>query len=519
LATETSLEFRSSIPDVPIPDVSLTDFVLAKAEALRDKTAIIDGPSGRSLTYGQLRASIRRAAYGLARRGFGLDDVLAIWSPNVPEYPVAFHAAASAGGVVTTANPLATVDELRGQLQDSGAKMLVTIAPLLEKAGEAAAGSPVTEIFVLGDASGATPFAELLAEDGEPPRVTFNPAAKVVALPYSSGTTGLPKGVMLTHRNLVANLCQIRAFGAQDEQNVHVAILPFYHIYGLTLMLNSVLDEGATVVTLPRFELEGFLDTLQRYKVTFACLVPPIILGLAKHPLVDKFDLSSLHTIISGAAPMGADLEKACAARLGCSVRQGYGMTELSPVSHSTPPGKERAGSSGILAANTEARIIDTESGQALGAGRSGELLVRGPQVMLGYLNQPEATALTIDREGWLHTGDVAYVDEDGYLFIVDRVKELIKHNAFQVPPAELEALLLTHPAVADAAVVGIPDAQSGEIPKAFVVKRAEVSDQELMDFVEQRVAAYKKIRIVEFVDSIPRGSSGKILRRILAGR
>jgi acyl-CoA synthetase (AMP-forming)/AMP-acid ligase II len=272
-------------------------------------------------------------------------------------------------------------------------------------------------------------------------------------------------------------------------------------------------------VTLPRFDLEQFLQAIQDYRVTRAYLVPPIILALAKHPLVDSYDLSSLISITSGAAPLGMDVAEACAARLGCIVKQGYGLTETSPVTHATPDERNKPGLVGPGLPNTDYKIVDVATGAALGPGREGELCIRGPQVMRGYLNQPEATANTIDRDGWLHTGDVAIVDDEGYVAIVDRIKELIKYKGFQVAPAELEAILAAHPAISDVAVVGSPDAEAGEIPKAYVVARQEIGAEEILAYVARRVAPHKRIRLLEVVDQIPRAASGKILRRVLVER
>jgi 4-coumarate--CoA ligase len=274
-------------------------------------------------------------------------------------------------------------------------------------------------------------------------------------------------------------------------------------------------------VTLPRFDLAQALGIIQDHKVSRFFAVPPIVLALAKHPLVDEYDLSSLEWIMSGAAPLGAELTAEAAARIGCEIVQGYGMTELSPVSHGTPSGQGRPGTVGVTVPNTESRLVDPETGEDADVGGEGELWVRGPQVMLGYLNNPEATAATIDADGWLHTGDIARIDADGHVTIVDRVKELIKVKGFQVPPAELEALIITHPAVADVAVIGVPDVEAGELPKAFVVAKpgATVTPAEIQEFVAPHVATYKQVRLVELVDEIPKSPSGKILRRLLRDR
>ena len=511
--------FKSPHPDVEIPDVAFTPFMLERAAKHGDKPALIDGPTGRTLTFSQWAGATRKAAVGLTARGFKKGDVLAIYSPNLPEYAIAFHAVSLLGGVVTTMNPLMTAEELGKQLRDSGAKLMLTVPPFLEKAKQAGGQGSIEETFVFGEAKGATPFAELLGVDGDPPGVEIDPRNDLVALPYSSGTTGLPKGVMLTHRNLVANLLQtIQGFTDLSAEDRLIGILPFFHIYGMICVMNCSIYLGCTLVTLPRFELEGFLETLEKHKISFAHLVPPIVLALAKHPLVDKHDLSALRVVVSGAAPLSADLSEACAARLGCAVTQGYGLTETSPVTHlsSTDPAKEVPGSVGPSVSNTECKIIDSETRELLGPGERGEVVIRGPQVMKGYLKNPDATRAMIDDEGWLHTGDIGYADEQGRFFIVDRLKELIKYKGMQVAPAELEGLLLKHPAVADAAVIGSPDQEAGEVPKAFIVRKGEVDADGIMAFVAEHVAPHKKIRRVDFVEQIPKSPSGKILRRLL---
>jgi acyl-CoA synthetase (AMP-forming)/AMP-acid ligase II len=510
---------RSPFPDVEIPDASLTDFVLADADRLGGKPAFIDAPSGRTLSYGQLAENVRAGAAGLADRGFAKGDVFAHYAPNLPEYAVAFHAVATVGGVNTTANPLLTADELAVQLSDCGARLLVTVPPLLEKAAAAAEQADVEEIFVYGEAAGATPFASLLQPGGRPPEVVIDPASDVVALPYSSGTTGLPKGVMLTHRNLVANICQVTQQPFRDERVL--ACLPFFHIYGLVVLMNLPLYRGWTVVTMPRFDLAEFLRVVQDYRIMRAWVIPPIVLALTKHPLVDEFDLSSLELMSSGAAPLSAEVEVACGKRLGCRMQQGYGLTETSPTTHFVPDdlAGQMPGSTGPPAPNTECRIVNVATGQDAPAGEPGELCIRGPQVMKGYLNNPQATARAIDPDGWLHTGDVARVEEDGSLRIIDRLKEMIKHKGYQIAPAELESLLLTHPAIADAAVIPIPDEEAGEVPKAFVVPSGQITPEEVTQFVAGRVAPYKKLRAVEIVEEIPKSPSGKILRRVLIER
>jgi acyl-CoA synthetase (AMP-forming)/AMP-acid ligase II len=511
--------FRSPYPDVSIPQVPLYDFIFEHAEKNADVAAFIDGPSGRTLTYRQLVGAIRKCATGLAKKGFKKGDVFAIYSPNLMEYGIAWHAVAMLGGINTTVNPLYTVDELTFQLKDSGAKYLLTIPPFLDKATDAAKRANLREVFVFGEGPGATPFAALLDNDGDAPKADIDPGKDLVALPYSSGTTGLPKGVMLTHHNLVSNIAQCEPVGAVPEKETLVGILPFFHIYGMVVILNAGLRAGARIVTMPRFDLEQFLGLVQQHRVTRAHLVPPIVLALAKHPVVTNYDLSSLKVILSGAAPLDAELAKACAARLKCVVNQGYGMTEASPVTHLNPEQKIKMGSVGPLVPNTEAKILGLENGAELGRNQHGEICIRGPQVMQGYHHWPEDQRSIIDPAGFLHSGDVGYVDDDGYFYVVDRVKELIKYKGLQIAPAELEALLLTHPSVADAAVIPSPDTEAGEVPKAFVVLKGQVTQDALLAYVAERVAPYKKIRMLEVVEQIPKSASGKILRRVLVER
>jgi len=519
----------STSAQVSIPDVSITDYVLRHAARLGDKPALIDGPTGRTITYGGLAESVRRAAAGLHRIGFRKGDVFAIYSPNLPEYAVIFLAVASVGGVNTTVNPLYTADELAKQLQDSRARFLVTVAPFLDKAQEAARKSGVEAVYVFGAAEGARPFAELLQGGGDPPKVALDPGKDLVVLPYSSGTTGLPKGVMLTHRNLVANLCQcegMQNFEAFSERDVVIAVLPFFHIYGMVVIMMLGLAGGGTIVSMPRFDLAEFLGLVQKHKVTILPLVPPIVLGLVKHPMVAQFDLSSVRLVFSGAAPLGEEMARELSRKLGCPVVQGYGMTEASPVTHLSPTRNApmKPGSVGLIVPNTEVKIADVVTGADVTPGTEGELWIRGPQIMRGYLDQPEETAACLDRDGWYHTGDVGLVDPEGYFYIVDRTKELIKYKGLQVAPAELEALLITHPAVLDVAVVRHPDEEAGEVPKAYIVLKGDPAAkatpaEEIMAWVAGRVAPHKRVRKLEFIEQIPKSASGKILRRLLIDR
>jgi acyl-CoA synthetase (AMP-forming)/AMP-acid ligase II len=507
--------WRSKLPDVEIPAQSITEYVLSNASSLSEKAAFLDG-SGRVVTYGALEKQIRAFAGGLRARGVGPGTTWALMAPNLPEYAVIFHGLAYAGACVTTLNPTYGPEEIAHQLKDSGAKALITVGLFLETAKKAAAAAGVSEIFVIGPGD-ATPFTSLF---GEPltSQVPVPLQEHVVVLPYSSGTTGFPKGVMLTHHNLVANLAQCRVHIPVSGDDICYAVLPFFHIYGMQVLMNFALSCGATLVTVPRFDLIQMLELVQTHKVSRLYLVPPIVLALAKHPAVEKYDLSSVKEIFSGAAPLDGELAEAAARRIGCRVAQGYGMTELSPVCHAIFSGEYKPSSVGCLLPNTEARLVDPTTNQDTAEGQPGELWIRGPQRMLGYLNNPEATAQTIDAEGWLHTGDIAKIDADGHTFIVDRLKELIKYKGFQVAPAELEAVLLGNPQIADAAVIGIPDQEAGELPMAFVVRAqsSQISEQEVIDFAAQHLSTYKRLHKVEFISAIPKSASGKILRREL---
>jgi acyl-CoA synthetase (AMP-forming)/AMP-acid ligase II len=527
----------SRYPDVEIPELSVPRFVLSGAAERADRPALIDGLSGETITHGELAFYVERLAAALHARGLRKGDVVAVFSPNTIWYPVVFHGIAAAGCVISPVNALYTPDEIAFQLKDSGAKVLITVSPFLDRALAAAESAPVDEVIVMDGAEGHTSLRDLLTTDAPAVGVEIDPADDLVTLPYSSGTTGLPKGVMLTHRNLVANVSQSRPLaGVKEGEERIIAVLPFFHIYGLTVLMNQGLQWGGAVVTLPRFDLEQFLRVIQDHKITRAFVAPPIVLALAKHPLVDTFDLSSLRSITSGAAPLDAALAQAAQDRLrkgadtGVNVGQGYGMTELSPVSHTSPEvGLEPAGAGptpkgtvGYALPNTECRLVDPATGEDAAPGERGELWVRGPQVMKGYLNNPQATADTLDDEGWLHTGDVAIVDDEGRYTVVDRVKELIKYKGYQVAPAELEAVLLGHPEIADAAVIGVLDRESGdELPKAFVVRTpgSSISEDDVTAFVAERVAPHKKVRLVEFIEQVPKSMAGKILRKDLKAR
>jgi 4-coumarate--CoA ligase len=511
--------FPSRYGTVDVPDMSITEKLFQGLAGAGDKTVLIDGPTGRGLSAEAVVARIKRLAGGLTERGVLPGGTVAILAPNMPEYPVVFHGVAWGGGTVTTINPTYTVPEIRYQLLDAGAVMLVTVPAFVEAAREAAAGTGVRDVVIIG-AERCLSLEDVMGAPLEA-QAPLDPADHIAVLPYSSGTTGRPKGVMLTHRNLVANVLQAGALARLSPEDVAVAFLPFFHIYGMTVLMNLFLTEQARVVTMPRFDLAQFLDLIQTHRATRLYIVPPVALALAKHPLVAEYDVSSVQEIFSGAAPLGAETERAVEARFGARCVQGYGMTEMSPISHMTAAEHIRHGSSGQAVPSTECRIVNPETLTDLGAEAEGELWVRGPQVMKGYLNNPEATAESLVDGGWLRTGDLAEIDADGFMYIRDRLKELIKVKGFQVAPAEVEAALITHPSVTDAAVIGKPDPEAGEVPVAFVVTApgAAVSEADLAAHCEGCLAHYKHPAAYRFVESVPKSASGKILRRELRDR
>ncbi|MDQ4119144.1 MAG: AMP-binding protein [Actinomycetota bacterium] len=524
--------FRSPYPDVVVPTVGLPEFLFGElAAGDAERVAVLDATTGESYRYGELLEGIGRVAAALGARGVGRGDVAALFAPNCTAYPLAFHGILSAGAIASPVNALYTPAEIAHQLRDAGARILFSSPCGLERA-RAALGEPgvrVEEIVVMGDLApgrGRVPetrLVDLLASHDPVPRVAVD-GEDLAALPYSSGTTGLPKGVELTHRNLVANLLQMQPLLRIRPGSGLLAAVPLFHIYGLTGIMNGALHGRGCVVTMPRFELAGFLGAIEEHRVDHVFIAPPVALALAGHPLVDRYDLSSVEIVMSAAAPLGTDLAAAVEDRIGATVVQGYGLTESSPCTHGIPVERTDLdrGSIGLPMPNVEARVVDPGSGEDVAAGERGELWCRGPNVMRGYLHDPAATVAAVDEAGWLHTGDLVTVDGDGTFHVVDRLKELIKYKGYQVAPAELEAVLLTHGGVADAAVVGVRDGDGEERPKAFVVRseaRPDLDADEVMAFVAATVAPYKKVRAVEFVDAIPKSAAGKILRKELRAR
>ncbi|XP_077991028.1 uncharacterized protein LOC144445363 [Glandiceps talaboti] len=528
---------KSKFPDLQIPsDVSLPQYLLSKFEKYGDKIAMVDTDSNHSYTYRQLKDFVLRCGSGLVKSGFKQGDVCAFYQPNSPDYFITSYSVASIGGVLGPINPTFTVDEFSYQLDHTDAQWIITVPSGVDTAKEAAERvGNIKGIYVVGDehVDGCIPFSTFMKDDGSafPTDIEINPKEDVVFLPYSSGTTGLPKGVMLTHHNIISNIEQQtkpESIRIDSDNNVTLALLPFAHVGGFVFAMTRSLLEGYKIIIPPLLlpGLEVVLRHLEEHKVTTVGKPSPYILHLANDPNVDKYDLSSLKHIVVGGAPVSFETIESAKRRLSSHnkeliIQQGYGLTESTTLvtmcsfHDGCPPG-----SCGLLLPNTEAKVVDLETGEILGAGEDGELCFRGPQIMKGYLKNEKATNETL-VDGWLHTGDIGHYDETGHFFVVDRLKEVIKYMSVQVAPAQLEAVLLTNPDIRDAAVIGIPDEDAGEVPKAFIVPKSDkLTPDDVIKFVEERVAPYKKLRGgVEFTDEIPKSATGKILRRFFKAK
>jgi long-chain acyl-CoA synthetase len=509
------------------------DVVLESCQRNANKTVLIDTSCERRLTFAEYGSLVESLARGLISAGLVPGEVVAIFLPNSWEFAITYHAATLAGGIPTLLNPSYREREIRYQLENSGANFLITDGPLIDNVSLAELPS-LRRVFITRTSatqSGCEHFASLM----EPASAKFPAPAKspqetIAALPYSSGTTGLPKGVMLSHYNLVANVYQVLGPNAAPlvPEDVMLCFLPLYHIYGLTVALTLSLTLGNTLVLMPRFDIQKLCALLVREGVTMMPVVPPAINAFCLAAEAGIFPKShKLRWLKSGAAPLAPELARRMTDLTGILVNQGYGMTEASPVTHVgyiTPPEMNRPASIGQPLALTECRILDiTErdpNGSEVAAGEQGELVMRGPQIMLGYWKEPQATAAVL-RDGWYFSGDIVRLDADGFYYVLDRSKEMIKYKGFPVAPAEVESLLLEHPAVRDCGVVAKPDISCGEIPCAFVVLRdgfvaSDSLDQQLREFVADRLAHHKQPREIHFVDAVPRTPSGKILRREL---
>uniref|UniRef100_A0ACD5Y104 Uncharacterized protein n=1 Tax=Avena sativa TaxID=4498 RepID=A0ACD5Y104_AVESA len=527
--------FRSTLPDITIPDhLPLHDYVFERLAERRDRACIIDGATGRTLTVGDVYSLSRRVAAGLYSLGVRHGSTVMLLLPNSVEFALAFLASSRLGAVTTTANPLHTPPEIAKQVVASGATLIVTEPAFVAKVRDLALALTGITVVATGDgAEGCESFSDLqAADDSSLLEAPIDVVNDVVALPYSSGTTGLPKGVMLSHHGLVTSVAQLVDGDNPNlnfrEDDVVLCVLPMFHVYSLHSILLCGMRAGSTLVIMKRFETAKMLELVERHGITIAPLVPPIVVEMAKTDAMDHHDLSSVRMVISGAAPMGKELQDIVHAKLPRAVLgQGYGMTEAGPVlsmcmAFAKEPSPVKSGACGTVVRNAELKIVDPETGLCLRRNQPGEICIRGRQIMKGYLNNPDATAETIDKDGWLHTGDVGYVDDDDEIFIVDRLKELIKYKGFQVAPAELEAMLIAHASIADAAVVPMKDDASGEIPVAFVVASEGadgITEDEIKQYVAKQVVFYKRLHKVFFVSSIPKAPSGKILRKDLRAK
>ncbi|XP_071717201.1 4-coumarate--CoA ligase-like 1 [Rutidosis leptorrhynchoides] len=514
--------FRSRYPPVPIPDnVTLPEFVLKDSELYADNVAFVDAATKKSYTHGQVVRDVKRFSKALRSLGLRTGHVVVVVLPNVVEYAIVALGIMAAGGVFSGANPSSHSSEIKKQVDLAEAKLVVTDEKTFNKVKEL--GLPV--IIVGEERVEGTIYWDELLEAAE--RASNNGIESVVkqnglcALPFSSGTTGLSKGVMLTHRNIVANLCST-LFSVNPEFIGKVTILgliPYFHIYGLTGILCATLRNKGKVVVMGRYDLSTVLKALIEHEVHFAPIVPPILLGLVKHPILEDLAKLKLKSVMTAAAPLAPEIYEEFQRRFPeVEVQEAYGMTEHSCITltHGHHTAKKR--SVGYILPNLEVKFVDPDTGRSLPSNTHGEICVRSQCVMKGYYKNEEETAQTIDEQGWLHTGDIGYIDDEGDIFIVDRMKELIKYKGFQVAPAELEGILLGHPSIEDAAVVGLPDVEAGEIPGANVVmcKDAKESEEDIMKYVANNVAQYKKIRVLHFVDNIPKSPSGKIMRRLI---
>ncbi|MCY4651564.1 MAG: AMP-binding protein [Dehalococcoidia bacterium] len=527
MALATVKELRKSL--APYESYPLQDLLTRAARRFGSNIAVVDGE--RTYTYSQLSEHSDRLSSALAGLGVGKGDRVAILAPNCAEFVIAFFGILKAGAVVTTINSGYREREIAHQLNDSGAEPLIvheSLKGMADLARDDVRGLK-RDIVIRPDSSDSGSFWGLLENaPASPPNAAIDPRNDLAVLPYSSGTTGLSKGVMLTHYNLSSNVEQFTRRDGEEANlkanDVILTHLPLFHIYGMNVLMNGAIGAGATQVMMGRFDMDEFLDIMSGHGVSVLFTVPPVGLGLTQYPGVRETDLSALRVGFFGAAPLSEDMQQRVQDSLGVPIIQGYGMTESSPVTNADfmEPHLIRHGSIGPAMPDNEEKVVDLETGEReMPFGEIGELLVRGPQVMRGYYNNQAATAETLSENGWLHTGDIVRMDADGYVWVLDRKKELIKYKGFQVPPAELEGVLLEHPGISDAAVVGKDDLESGEIPKAFVVagQGVELSAEDVMSFVAGKVATFKHVREVEFTDAIPKNPSGKILRRTLIER
>ncbi|KAA0034187.1 4-coumarate--CoA ligase-like 1 [Cucumis melo var. makuwa] len=521
--------FRSQLPEVQVPcDITLPEFVLQNAESYAENVAFVEAMSGKAYTYREVLRDTNRFSKALHSLRLKKGHVVLVVLPNVAEYAIVALGIMTAGGVFSGVNPAAHISEIKKQVEVAEAKLVVTNAANFEKVRELKLPVILLEEELMEGAMNWHKLLEAADRAGNNFVKEEIKQTDLCALPFSSGTTGVSKGVMLTHRNLVANMCSTLSGVPQEMEGkvTTLGLIPFFHIYGITGICCSTLRNKGKVVVMGRFDLRTFINALITHEITFAPIVPPIILALVKNPIVEEFDLSSLklQAIMTAAAPLAPELQTAFERKFpGVDVQEAYGLTEHCCITLNYGNiGKENLSAKkntvGRILPNLEVKFIDPDTGRSLPKNTPGEICVRSQCVMQGYYKNEEETSRTIDSKGWMHTGDIGYIDDDGDVFIVDRIKELIKYKGFQVAPAELEAILLTHPSIEDAAVVPLPDEEAGEIPAASVVMapNSNETEEEIIKHVASNVAHYKKVRLVHFVDTIPKSPSGKVMRRLI---
>ncbi|XP_073143815.1 4-coumarate--CoA ligase-like 9 [Henckelia pumila] len=517
--------FHSLRTPVPLPPSTTHLSAAAYALSLQSNSpwsdasaALIDSTAGHRISYSQFRRHVKALAFYLRTVvGLSKNDVSFVISPNSTRVPILYFSLLSLGVAICPANPLSTRSEISRQIVLSK-----PVVAFVTSATEAkVAGLGIRTIFIDADEFESMMSRRITSSRSEPISDVEVNQDDLAAILFSSGTTGNVKAAMLTHRNFIAiTACFYHQRLERTFPAVVLCTSPYFHVYGLSFSLKSVALTEAVVV-MERYELGRMLKAVEEYKVTHLSVVPPIVLAMVKNDASDNFDLGSLEAVGCGAAPLGKDVSDAFIKKFdGVTLHQGYGMTETSGGIFRTASPEEslRWGSVGKLQPNCEAMIVDPETGTQLPPGKQGELWVRGPMVMKGYVDDPKANSETLVMDGWLRTGDVCYIDDEGFLFVVDRLKELIKYKGYQVPPVELEQLLHSHPDIVDAAVIPYPDEEAGQVPLAFVVRRPQSSldEGQVMKFIAEQVAPYKKVRRVVFIGSIPRNASGKILRREL---